>query len=70
MFINSDRQVTGKVPHFLDKDSFTDNIIYWTSKTQNDLISPHVMTGQMYLDMMTNYELKPIQMNIMYGYLL
>jgi len=39
MFINSDRQVTGKVPHFLDKDSFTDNIIYWTSKTQNDLIS-------------------------------
>ena len=39
MFINSDRQVTGNIPHFLDKDSFTDNIIYWTSNTKNDLIS-------------------------------
>ena len=39
LFTNSERQVTGKVEHFLDKNSFTDNIIYWTSNTQNDLIS-------------------------------
>ena len=39
LFTNSERQVTGKVEHFLDKNSFTDNIIYWTSNTKNDLIS-------------------------------
>ena len=39
LFTNSERQVTGKVEHFLDKNSFTDNIIYWTSTTKNDLIS-------------------------------
>ena len=39
LFTNSERQVTGKVEHFLDKNSFTDNIIYWTSNHQNDLVS-------------------------------
>ena len=39
MFSGSLRQVTGKVAHFLDKDSFTDSIIYWISNTKNDLIS-------------------------------
>ncbi len=39
LFTNSERQVTGKVEHFLDKNSFTDNIIYWASNTKNDLIS-------------------------------
>tara|TARA_Y100000741_G_scaffold318737_1_gene266121 strand:- start:96 stop:665 length:570 start_codon:yes stop_codon:yes gene_type:complete len=39
LFTNSERQVTGKVEHFLDKNSFTDNIVYWTSNTKNDLIS-------------------------------
>ena len=39
LFSNSERQVTGKIEHFLDKNSFTDNIVYWTSNTKNDLIS-------------------------------
>ena len=39
LFTNSEKQETGRVEHFLDKNSFTDNIIYWTSNTKNDLIS-------------------------------
>ena len=39
LFINSQRQVTGDIEHFLDKNSFTNNIAYWTSETKNDYIS-------------------------------
>ena len=39
LFINSQRQVTGDIEHFLDKNSFTNNIAYWTSETKNEYIS-------------------------------
>ena len=39
LFSNSERQVTGKIEHFLDKNSFTDNIAYWLSSTKKDVIS-------------------------------
>ena len=39
LFINSQRQATGDIEHFLDKNSFTNNIAYWTSETKNDYIS-------------------------------
>ena len=39
MFNNSVRELSGTVEHFIDKNSFTNNIIYWTSKTLNDVIA-------------------------------
>ena len=39
MFSNSERQASGTVQHFIDKNSLTNNIYYWTSKSSNDVIA-------------------------------
>ena len=39
MFSNSERQESGTVQHFIDKNSLTNNIYYWTSKSSNDVIA-------------------------------
>ena len=39
IFSNSERQVSGTVQHFIDKNSLTNHIYYWTSKSLNDVIA-------------------------------
>ena len=38
-FENSEKQITGTIEHFLDKESFVNHVAYWTSKTSNDYVS-------------------------------
>ena len=39
LFKNSEKQITGTIEHFLDKESFVNHVAYWTSKTSNDYVS-------------------------------
>ena len=39
LFENSEKQITGTIEHFLDKESFVNHVAYWTSKTSNDYVS-------------------------------
>ncbi len=39
LFKNSEKQITGTVEHFLDKDSFVNHVAYWTSNNSYDYVS-------------------------------